>query len=82
MCRCGIRAGLYEADLSKANLSGADLSEAILYGADLNGARYCLVKRRETIFDKGFNPEAHGMIEVDILGRPVEKSETENSMEE
>ena len=77
-----IGADLSRADLRGAKLSGIKLSGADLSGANLNGARYCLDKRRETIFPAGFNPKEHGMIEVDIYGRPVEKSETENSMEE
>ena len=82
-------ANLFGAHLSGANLSGADLSRAKLInatlfganliGADLSGAKYCLDKRCETIFPDGFNPEKHGMIEVDILGRPIKKSETENN---
>lgn len=76
------RANLSRADLSRADLGGAYLSEADLRGADLSeaklrGARYCLDKRRETKFPYGFNPKEHGMIEVDIYGEPVKKSETQ-----
>lgn len=75
-------ANLSGAILSRANLSGANLSRGDLRGADLSGARYCLDKICETIFPDGFNPEKHGMIEVDVLGRPIKKSETENNVEE
>ena len=82
-----IGADLSVADLSRANLiyadlSGADLRAEYLSGANLGGARYCLDKRCETIFPDDFNPEKHGMIEVDIWGNPVKKSETENNVEE
>lgn len=70
------------ADLSRANLSFANLIETDLGEANLYGAKYCLDLEYETIFPAGFNPKEHGMIEVDIYGYPVKKSETENSMEE
>ena len=55
-----------------------ELFEADLSFARLSGAEYCLDKRCETIFPDGFNPEKHCMIEVDVLGIPIKKSETEN----
>ena len=84
--------------LCKANLSNAELDGTYLYSADLSGtnlmdiifndrtiwtnAKYCLDENCKTIFPDGFNPEEHGMIEVDIWGEPVKKSEKENIMEE
>lgn len=67
---------LKKAHMSDANLCGADfryadLSGANLSGAELSGAEYCLDKRCETIFPDGFNPEKHGMIEVNFWGNPV-----------
>ena len=75
-------AHLSEANLYGADLRGADLSVADLSGANLNGARYCLDENFKTIFPAGFTPKEHGMIEVDIYGEPVEKSKTENNVEE
>jgi uncharacterized protein YjbI with pentapeptide repeats len=49
------------ANLSRANLSKADLLGANLTGADLRGARY----DKDTIFPKGFDPEAAGMVLVE-----------------
>lgn len=90
-------ANLIETNLSGADLSGADLRSAYLREeilteanmlrvflrvANLFGARYCLDENCKTIFPNGFNPKEHGMIEVDFLGKPVKKSETENNVEE
>lgn len=81
------RANLSGADLSGADLSGANLSEANLSGANLSGAKYCRDESFKTIFTtilgiECFFPKEHGMIEVDIYGNPVKKSETENDTEE
>ena len=48
----------------------------------MDGAKYCLNIRCKTKFPEGFDPKKHNMIEVDILGNPVKKSETENNVEE
>lgn len=84
-------ADLSVADLSGANLSlakliEADLRGACLYGADLdgaelNGAKYCRDSQFETIFPDGFNPEEHGMIEVDHLGREIKQTVTDEQSE-
>ena len=67
-------ASLYSADLSNANLTGANLTGANLTGANLTGAKYTTGYDDEdlnTKFPKGFEPKAHGMIQVDLDGNPI-----------
>lgn len=83
-------AKLNGANLNEANLEGANLEGAKLNGAELNGAMLNNILQDETtvwrnakyndntVFPENFSPEEHGMIEVDVFGRPVKKSETEN----
>lgn len=71
-------ADLKDADLSGANctcanLVNADLRSAILSKTQLAGARYCRDANIETWFPDDFAPEEHDMIEIDIIGIPVEK---------
>ena len=71
-----VSAFLVIADLSDADLTHADLVDANLKGANLSnailtGARYCKDDGFETVFPDGFDPEEHGMIEVDKNGTPV-----------
>lgn len=78
-----IRAHLREVNLTLANLTGADLTGANLIGANLNlivlnrtnlsEAQYCRQSPFVTQFPNKFNPEEHGMIEVDIGGNPIEE---------
>ena len=51
---------LCEANLNWADLRGANLRHAVLVRADLYDARY----DKDTIFPKGFDPEAAGMVLV------------------
>lgn len=60
-------------NLREAVLFGANLLGADLLGADLQWAKYCADSRMKTVFPDGFNPQEHGMIEVDIYGNPVEE---------
>ena len=71
-----------ETEFKEADLSGTVFINSNLDEADLRRAQYCLDVRYETKFPEGFNPKEHGMIEVDIYGYPVKKSETENNVEE
>ncbi len=64
-------ADLQEAKLQGAELHGAKLQRANLQGANLQGAKYCTHPNLCTIFPDGFDPNEHGMIEVDINGNPV-----------
>lgn len=64
-------AKLIDADLSHANLIKTNLIGAELKGANLKGAIFSRHIIHKTDFPEGFNPEAHGMIEVDIYGEPV-----------
>lgn len=73
-----IGAKLYKTKFYEAKLYGTKLCRTNLSIAELSRAQYCLDLEYETIFPDGFKPEENGMIEVDIFGRPVEKSETEN----
>ena len=89
---------LVGSDLSYAILNGADLKDANLDDVEFSGtelsfvrfnndttwmnAMYCCDKRLKTKFPEGFDPKEHDMIEVDFLGKPVKKSETENNVEE
>ena len=57
--------------LINANLSDADLRGAELKDADFTGAKFCRGPAFKTIFPDGFNPEEHGMIEVEWNGKPV-----------
>ena len=61
-------ADLSEADLRRANLQGADLTDT-----RLNAAKYT-TDEKATKFPAGFDPSAHGMIEVDDKGKPIEKA--------
>ncbi len=70
-------ANLRDADLRGANLRGANLRDMDLRGANLQDANlleaeYCTSTDEKTIFPYGFDPKAHGMIEVDINGYPLE----------
>lgn len=65
-------ADLSYTDLSDANMSGTDLRLTNLTGAIMKSAKYCNAPELKTIFPDGFDPKEHGMIEVDILGNPVE----------
>lgn len=47
---------------SGADLAGADLRTPSLFDAHVEGALYSA----ETLFPEGFDPAAHGMIEVDV----------------
>lgn len=71
-----------ETEFKEADLSGTAFINSNLDEADLRRAQYCLDVRYETKFPEGFNPKERGMIEVDIYGEPVKKSEKENIMEE
>ena len=89
---------LVGSDLSYAILNGADLKDANLDDVEFSGtelsfvrfnnyttwmnAMYCCDKRLKTKFPEGFDPKEHDMIEVNFLGNPVKKSETENDVEE
>lgn len=53
-------AKLQGANLESANLAGVDLRSANLEGANLTGAMY----NSETVWPKGFDPEAYGAIRV------------------
>ena len=66
------RAHLEEANLEEAHLEGTFLYGAYLEYTHLKGAKYCNDPRAKTVFPEGFDPKEHGMIEVDILGNPVE----------
>lgn len=61
------------ADLTKSDLSGANLKNSNLIGVNLSEAQYRCQSPFETKFPDEFNPEEHGMIEVDIHGFPVKK---------
>lgn len=67
-----IRADLRYAELKHADLRSADLSYANLFEADFTSALFCRDPAAKTIFPKGFDPQAHGMIEVDRKGDPVD----------
>lgn len=61
-------------NFSNANLRGTKLEKNILKDAE-----YCLDPCYATIFPQGFEPQKHGMIEVDINGQPVKGSNTDDS---
>ena len=67
-------ANLTNADLTNADLTGAYLTGADLTGAVFEGAKYSLAPECKTAFPKGFDPQAHGMFEVDKDGIPVSHS--------
>ena len=90
---CLFKTNLRESNMHDVDLCNANLCRAYLSGANMqyikfdrftkwNRAQYCLDENCKTIFPDGFNPEEHGMIEVDIYGEQVKKSETENNVEE
>lgn len=66
-----VNADLTSADLTHSCLIDSDLSGANLNDAILNRARYCKEDGFETVFPDGFDPEKHGMTEVDQNGIPV-----------
>ena len=72
------------ANLKYSNFENAELNRTSFSGAHLEGARFngCSLKDAflegatydgSTIFPDDFDPEKHGMIEVDKNGNPVEK---------
>lgn len=72
------------ANLKYSNFENAELNRTSFSGAHLEGARFngCSLEDAflkgatydgSTIFPDGFDPEKHGMIEVDKNGNPVEK---------
>ena len=64
---------LQGANLTGADLKGADLTAVhCLEATYLKGAKYCNDPEFKTDFPVGFDPKEHGMIEVDIIGIPVE----------
>ncbi len=66
-------ANLYCANLKGVDLKGADLTDVhCLEATYLKGAKYCNDPEFKTGFPVGFDPKEHGMIEVDIIGIPVE----------
>ncbi|MBR3046024.1 MAG: pentapeptide repeat-containing protein [Oscillospiraceae bacterium] len=69
-------ANLQETILGGVYLQQADLTGATLLGikfnlAHLRGAMFCTDPGLATVFPFGFNPKEHGMIEVDVDGKPI-----------
>ena len=55
----------------KADLTGATLFGIKFNLAHLRGAMFCTDPGLATVFPFGFNPKEHGMIEVDVDGKPI-----------
>lgn len=67
---CLLRANLMNADLRKADLSFANLEDADLRGAHLDGVSLQMTRfNRNTRWPRGFEPEAHGAVQLSIVSR-------------